>query len=66
MRSRNASIFLRGTAIFLLIIATFLSIYSLTSYSRQRNNYPFGMTIAGVPVGGLDARAATQRVLAGI
>jgi beta-lactamase class A len=63
VRSRNASIFLRGTAIFLLISATFLSIYSLTSYSRQRNNYPFGMTIAGVPVGGLDARAATQRVL---
>ncbi len=63
MRSRNASIFLRGTAIFLLIIATFLSIYSLTSYSRQRNNYPYGMTIGGVPVGGLDARAATQRVL---
>ena len=63
MRSRNASVFLRGTAIFLLIISTFLSIYSLTSYSRQRNNYPFGMTIAGVPVGGLDARAATQRVL---
>ncbi len=63
MRSRNASILLRGTAIFLLIIATFLSIYSLTSYSRQRNNYPYGMTIAGVPVGGLDARAATQRVL---
>lgn len=63
MRSRNTSILLRGTAIFLLIVATFLSIYSLTSYSRQRNSYPFGMTIAGVPVGGLDARAATQRVL---
>ncbi len=63
MRSRNASIFLRGTAISLLILATFLSIYSLTSYSRQRNNYPYGMTIAGVPVGGLDARDATQRVL---
>jgi beta-lactamase class A len=63
LRSRNASIFLRGTAIFLLIVATFLSIYSLTGYSRQRNNYPPGMTIAGVPVGGLDPREASQRVL---
>lgn len=63
MRNRNASIFLRGTAILLLIIATFLMIFSLISYSRQRNNYPPGMAIAGVPVGGLDPQAASQRVL---
>ena len=50
-------------AIFLLIIATFLTISSLISYSRQRNNYPAGMTIGGVPVGGLDPQAASQRVL---
>ncbi|HEY5982810.1 MAG TPA: serine hydrolase [Anaerolineales bacterium] len=63
MKNRNASILLRGSAIFLLIIATFLTISSLISYSRQRNNYPAGMTIAGVPVGGLDPQAASQRVL---
>ena len=63
MRNRNASILLRGSAVFLLIIATFLTISSLISYSRQRNNYPVGMTIAGVPVGGLDAQEASQRVL---
>ena len=63
MRNRNASIVLRGSAIFLLIIATFLAISSLISYSRQRNNYPAGMTIAGVPVGGLDPQGASQRVL---
>lgn len=63
MRNRNASIFLQGTAIVLLIIATVLTIYSLIAYSRQRNNYPPGMTIGGVPVGGLDARTASQRVL---
>lgn len=63
MRNRSASILLRGSAILLLIIATFLTIYSLIGYSRQRNNYPTGMTIAGIPVGGLDPQAASQRVL---
>ena len=63
MRNRNASILLRGSAIFLLIIATFLAISSLIGYSRQRNNYPAGMTIGGVPVGRLDPQAASQRVL---
>ncbi len=63
MRNRNTSIFLRGTAIFLLIVAGFLTIFSLIGYSRQRNNYPPGMTIGGVPVGGLDPQAASQRVL---
>ena len=63
MRNRNASILLRGTAFFLLIVATFLAISSLISYSRQRNDYPPGMSIGGVPVGGLDPQAASQRVL---
>jgi hypothetical protein len=38
-------------------------VVSLVGYSRQRNNYPPGMTIAGVPVGGLDPAAASQRLL---
>ena len=63
MRNRNANIFLRGTAIFLLIVATVLTISSLVGYSRQRNNYPSGMTMGGVPIGGLDPQAASQRVL---
>ena len=63
MRNRNTNIVLRGTAIFLLIVATILTIFSLVAYSRQRNSYPPGMTIAGVPVGGLDPQAASQRLL---
>ena len=63
MRNRNTNIFLRGTAIFLLIVATILAISSLVGYSRQRNSYPPGMTIGGVPVGGLDPQGASQRVL---
>ena len=63
MRNRNSNIILRGTAILLLSIALILTIISLTGYSRQRDYYPAGMTIAGVPVGGLDPQAASQRVL---
>ncbi|MGZ6347406.1 MAG: serine hydrolase [Anaerolineales bacterium] len=63
MRNRNANILLRGTAILLISIAVIMTIVSLIGYSRQRNYYPTGMTIAGVPVGGLDPQAASQRVL---
>jgi len=47
-----------------LIIAIVLTIVALIGYSRQRNNYPGGMTIAGVPVGGVDRRFASKRVAA--
>lgn len=63
MRNRNTNVFLRGTAIALLIIATILTIASLVGYSRQRNDYPAGMTIGGVPVGGVDPQSASERVL---
>jgi beta-lactamase class A len=40
-----------------------LTIIALIGYSRQRNNYPRGMTIAGVPVGGVGPQVASERVL---
>ena len=63
MRNRNSNIILRGIAILLLSVALILAIVSLIGYSRQRDYYPSGMSIAGVPVGGLDPQAASQRVL---
>ena len=63
MRNRNANIILRGTSILLLSAALVLIIVSLIGYSRQRNNYPAGMTIGGVPVGGLTPGEASQRLL---
>ena len=63
MRSRNTSILLRAISIILLTVAIVLTVVSLVGYSRQRNNYPPGMTIAGVPVGGLDPAGASQRLL---
>jgi len=46
-----------------LSIAIVLTVVALIGYSRRRNNYPRGMTIAGVPVGGVDPQIASERVL---
>jgi beta-lactamase class A len=63
MRNRNTNIILRGVSILFLTAALVISIVSLTRYSRQRNNYPAGMNIAGVPAGGLTPAEASQRLL---
>ncbi len=63
MRNRTSIPVLRGISIGLLSIALVLAVVSLIGFSRQRNNYPFGMTIAGVDVGGVDPRIAAERVL---
>jgi beta-lactamase class A len=63
VRSRNTYVILRGISILLVIAAMVLAITSLVAYSRQRNSYPPSMTIAGVPVGGLNPAEASQRLL---
>jgi len=63
VRNRNTNTILRGVSILFLTAALILSIVFLISYSRERNNYPAGMTIAGVRVGGLTPTEASQRLL---
>ena len=63
MRNRNTNTILRGISILFLLVAFVLTVVSLITYSRQRNNYPSGMTIAGVPVDGLAPAEASQRLL---
>jgi beta-lactamase class A len=63
VRNRRSIPILRGASIALLSLALVMVVISLISYSRQRNNYPSGMKIAGVPVGGVDPQIASQRVL---
>jgi beta-lactamase class A len=63
LRNRSSIPILRGISITILSISVVLFIVSLIGYSRQRNNYPVGMTIAGVRVGGVDPQIASQRVL---
>ncbi len=63
MRNRSSIPILRGISIAILSIAIVLTVVALIGYSRQRNNYPHGMTIAGVAVGGVDPQIASERVL---
>lgn len=64
MRTRNTSfLFFRIISLLLVIAAVVLTMFQLVSYSRDRNNYPSGMTIGGVPVGGVNAQTASERVL---
>jgi beta-lactamase class A len=59
----RSSLVFRIIAIFFLAAAGLVTIVQLSGYSRQRYNYPAGMTIAGVPVGGLSSADASARVL---
>src|SRR3989304_10137037 len=51
--------------VFLIIISlsVVITVVELVAYSRLLTNYPTGMTLGGVPVGGLNAQDAAQRVL---
>jgi beta-lactamase class A len=63
LRSRSSIPVLRGISIAFLTIAIVITITALIGYSRARNNYPGGMTIGGVPVGGVNPQIASERVL---
>jgi len=63
VRNRNTSFFSRWFSLIFLMAAVVLTMVQLVGYSRQRSSYPPGMTIAGVPIGGLDPPGATQRLL---
>lgn len=62
MRS-NSSFFLRWGSLSFLAAALILAVVQLTAYSRARSNYPQGMRIAGIPVGGLTQPQAAERLL---
>jgi len=63
MNNRGSSFYLRGVSLFFVSLAIIMTVIELVQYSQMRSNYPPGMTIAGVPVGGLDPQAAAQRLL---
>lgn len=60
---RDTSFILRWVSLLFIAAAIVLAMVQLTTYSRLRANYPAGMTIAGVAVGGVDPQTATQRLL---
>ncbi len=63
MRNRSSIPILRGISIAFLTFAIIITIVALVGYSRERNNYPNGMTIGGVNVGGVNPQIALERVL---
>lgn len=64
MRTRDTSFLLRWISLLFIVAAAVLTILQLVSYSRLRNNYPPGLSIAGVPVEGITPNEASQRLLA--
>ncbi|MGH2626003.1 MAG: serine hydrolase [Anaerolineales bacterium] len=54
---------LRWLSIGLLLGSLALTFFELIAYSRQRARLPQGMSIASVPVGGLDHERALERLL---
>ncbi len=63
MRVRSQSPVLRWASSTLLISAVILLTFQLIAYSRGRANFPPGLTIADVPVGGISRQNAAQRLL---
>ena len=63
MRRRTRLSALSWLAIFFLIVAVLFSTLQFVRFSRLRTTYPGGMTIAEVPVGGLNRQEAAQRLL---
>lgn len=63
MRVRSQSPLLRWASSILLVSAVILLTFQLIAYSRGRANFPPGLTIADVPVGGISRQNAAQRLL---
>ncbi len=62
MRSRSFPA-LRWVSLFLILAAVAVFALQLVRFSRFRVNFPAGMEIAEVPVGGLDRGASAERLL---
>lgn len=60
MRRRGS--YLIWFSLLFLLGALVLTILQLVTFSRVRTNFPQGLVIAGVPVGGLDRQQAAERL----
>ncbi len=63
MKRRRSISALRWISLFFLFSAAVLTILQLVRFSRIRGNFPPGLSIAGVPVAGLDRQQAAERLL---
>ncbi len=63
MHMRTKRSLLQWIAAGMILMAAFLAILQLTRYSRVRANFPSGLKIAGIPVGGLNYADASDRLV---
>lgn len=63
MRNRVLENFLIWSSLGLIFLAVIMIGWQLVSYSRLRASFPQGLTIAGVPVGGLSQSEAANRLV---
>ncbi len=59
---RNKFPIFRWVAITLIFLTIMLTTIQLVNYSRIRNNFPLGMHVGRVPIGGLDYVRAAERL----
>jgi len=52
----------RWVAIIIVVMAIILTTIQLISYSRIRNNFPLGLQVGQVPIGGLNYEQAAERI----
>ena len=63
MNRQSGNVVLVAGSITLILLAVAIFLLELVAYSRQRERMPAGLSIAGVPVGGLTRGAALQQVV---
>jgi hypothetical protein len=62
MRDRQSFSALRWISVFLIFGGLILFALQLVRFSRVWANFPSGLTIGGIPVGGLDRQQAAERL----
>lgn len=63
MRRKQSFSALRWVSLIFIFGAVILTTLQLIRYSRVRANFPSGMIVAGIPIGGLDRTEAANRLL---
>ncbi|NPV77119.1 MAG: hypothetical protein HPY59_12195 [Anaerolineae bacterium] len=62
MKSKLIRYLILGTSLGMILAALSLSLIELMKFQQARNQYPNGLRIAGIPVGGVDRQEAARRV----